>query len=317
MTIACSCEDLTLGNLGLPNCTEINKVAKRLFIMPAYANDGTRNGITLSDTLDAAYIADKVNQYLAAGTRNPLDQRWYPSPLIENVEDLRDDPTYFEYGSGKKSLTREGVRHFKAMIDRPAFEMLQKVNKNACTQLAVFIIDADGNAIGNGGIDSDFLYGILIDMETWHGRLIKPTDDAPQMIELMFDFHRLEKDEDLKMLLASDFANVDLLTTRASYDVYGVISNETTTSLDIQLTTSYGSAKSAIAVPGLVAGDFELYNKTDSASVAVASAVESSTVPGLYTLTFAAQTSADELQVLIKKGGLDGTAVEALTATIP
>ncbi len=321
MSVTCACNDLTLGNMGTPNCNEVAKVTKRLIIMPAFKADGTRNGITLATTLNAAYFADKVNQYKADATRNPLAERWYPSPLLEAVADVRDDTIYQEFPSGKKSKTREGVRHFEGFIVQDAaFELLGKIKRDGCTELAAFLIDSDGSIIGVGNVPgglSTALYGIRIDKDSFDSMLVKSTDDSVQQIKIMFDWHRLEKDEDLKKIKASDLVSTDMLSIAGSYDVYGTLGAASTTTLAISLYTSYGSAKSPIVVTGLVAADVKLFNRTDSLAVTVVSLVESSTVPGDYVVTFAAQTSTDTMQWLIKKAGLDGTAVEALIPAIP
>lgn len=326
MSEDCVCGDYTLGNTGSPGCVDLAGVTKKLFLMPALNASSVRNGIVYATTLNAAYFADKINQYVTAGTRNPLAERWYPTPIFQMVTDERGDPVYEEMPSGAKQLTSDGVRSFKGIVWGKAgsFEHLQKWKRYGCSDIAALIVDKKNQIIGNRGHLSTQLSGILIDKDSFYCKLIKGTDTTKQKIEISFDWHELEKDEDLGMIKPSDYSGVDILSLKPSYDVYGTLGTITTTSIIVSVYTSFGSAKDPEVVTGLVAADFKLFNVTDSAAVTVSTATESALTEGTYTLTFAAQTSADSMQILIKKAGLDGgspsavsPSIEALRATIP
>ncbi|WP_196302365.1 hypothetical protein, partial [Streptococcus pneumoniae] len=74
------------------------------------------------------------------------------------------------------------------------------------------------------------------------------------------------------------------------------------------------AANNKNVLSGLVAGDFALYNVTDSAAVTVGSVAESP--DGTYLITFAAQTANDVLRITPTKAGYDFSAVVALTTVL-
>lgn len=316
MAEACPCRTLTLGNMGIPNCTPIALVAKTLILVPYYKADGTVNSITLSDTLDADYFNDRINQYDTSDVRVNLQSRWYITPPLQNVDEPKADTIYEEFDSGEKAKVRDGVRSFTGLIVKgAAYPMLKKVKKFQCSVIGAFVIDAKGNLIGNGS-ESGKLRPIAINKETFNPQYVKPTASTVAKINLMFDWGTLEFDDDLAMITTDDM-EVNPLDLLGSIDVYATISGISTTGFTALLKTSYGSAKNPLTVKGLVAGDFTIHNVTDNLPVVIVSCTESTTVPGTYAFTFAAQTSADVLRLTIIKNGLDGTEVEATTITIP
>ena len=48
------------------------KVARQQFFVPYKADDGTRNAITVGDTIDDTYISDRIND-------TDKSKRWYPT----------------------------------------------------------------------------------------------------------------------------------------------------------------------------------------------------------------------------------------------
>jgi len=69
----------------------------------------------------------------------------------------------------------------------------------------------------------------------------------------------------------------------------------TTTGFSAKLTLDYGNAKTKLPISGLVAGDFVLYNVTDSAAVTISTCTESP--DGTYAFTFTGQTNTDILRL--------------------
>ena len=88
-----------------------------------------------------------------------------------------------------------------------------------------------------------------------------------------------------------------------------------TTTWEVDLFTDYGTALNRILVEGLIAGDFAIQNLTDALPVTVLTAPEAPA--GKYILTFAAQDSADVLELTVTKAGFDFIRVKLNTVIVP
>lgn len=319
MTVACSCNDSTLGNMGMPGCAPIHRIARRLIFLPYFKADGTVNKIDLTATLDDDFFTDHFQEYDSADALVTSDQRWYLTPDLENVENLRAETVFQESNAGRKFKVREGTRTFTGFImDNLGGvpEMLAKVRRFRCAKIGVYIVDANGNIRGNGGTDGE-LRPFAVDKTSFDPQYIEQTDSEAPMVRITFDFGRLEDDADMKMIVASaDFPGIDLLSYPGLLDMYGKTSGAiATTGFTIDIYTSYGSAKTPVPISGLVAADFAAYNVTDASAITIASLTESLTVEGRYTVTYTAQTSADVIRLTPNKKGFDGSAVAALVIT--
>lgn len=321
---SCGCTDFSLGNMGVPACADEIDVIQKIILMPYKNASGVRNGMVYATTWDAAYFSDKISQYKADASRNALADRWYPSPVLELVTNERSDRKYEDFPSGTKKRTSEGVRHFKGVIvEGASFALFEQMQRYGCSEIAALLVDKNNTIVGNKNAVSTQLSGIRIDKDSWNTRLVWADDDKVMKIEVEFDWHRLEKDQDLGFVKQSDYSAVDVLGLTGLYNVYGTLGTITQTTIIVSLYTYFGSSKTAQVISGLVAADIKLYNITDSAAVTVSTLVEDPLVPGKYTITFASQTVADVVQILIKKAGFDGGSanavspqLEALRATI-
>ena len=92
----------------------------------------------------------------------------------------------------------------------------------------------------------------------------------------------------------------------------------------IDLYTDFGTALNRIPVEGLVSADFissnssssgKIYDITDNSDLTI-TVVESSTIPGRYTLSYTGAVSSEELQVLGNKDGFDFTPMLNVQATV-
>ena len=77
MAEICSCETV-MGNTGLPSCYKALTLATGIFMTPTYGNDGTKNVIDTTDTIDDAYI-------LAAINNADQSKRWFPLQKLNAV----------------------------------------------------------------------------------------------------------------------------------------------------------------------------------------------------------------------------------------
>lgn len=309
MATICNC-NTGLGNTGLPNCTSIADVTKRIILVPITANDGTINEYQISSTtFNSAFFTARVNDADAS-------KRWYPLPDIENIEDLRGDPIFETLNNGKNIFIQQGSRTFSGVIIKQGSQYLKKLEAATCVKFGAFVIDKSGNLIGNGYSKAGYLRPIKIDNNTWVPRLLKTTDTEIGKIQLTFEWDINEQDSNIGMVSANDIL-IDLFDLVGLIDVYAdAATSITTTGFTINLYNYFGTLKDKGEIQGLVAADFDLYNETDNAAVTISTATEVSS--GTYAFTFAAQTSADVLKLSVDKNGYDSTVgLETVSITIP
>ena len=294
-----------MPNTGAPSTQRVIAQAKKLVFVPLIGSNGARNKIAAADTLNAAYINGKLNNV------NPAD-RWYPMGPFTNVSDLREDPTYEDFDDGSRALVREGRRTFTGSLIGSYSRYLAKVNAIACQRAGFFAIDDCGNLVGRLGADGD-LYPVEIQTQNLYGKLEKKTDTTSGKVMVTFDISMLEKDSDLRTVLASEVVGISLLDIEGLRDVTAVASNPATTSVDVSLSLLFDEprASQAVAVTGWEDTDFAVYNLTTAAAVTVTGATEAP--DGTYELTFTAQTSADVLRIRSAKNGF----WFEITATVP
>ena len=88
------------------------------------------------------------------------------------------------------------------------------------------------------------------------------------------------------------------------------------TSMVVKLFAVGGSVATPVAIQGLLAANFALYNVTTSAAVVVLTAVESTVTPGTYTLTYASQTISNVIRLTPTYTKYDFTDVIATTSVV-
>lgn len=307
--MACKC-DVGLGNTGTPTCQPIATVAKKLVVVPTYDSTGAKNSITLTDTLDEAYLTAKIN------AANSAD-RWFPLPLMENVTQERAETITEVSGSGKIARIREGVRSFSGEMWKQSPTFLGKLKEAQCVDISVFVIDADGNVLGSCPSADGKLYPIAVDKDSWDVQMASATDSTVQKVVLSFQWSDNERDEYVSMITEDDYS-FDILNAKGLLDVTSEYSAISTTSFTATLSTAYGSKANPVKVKGLVLGDFALAELTPTpGAVTITSVTESA--DGVYVVDFSGdpQTSADVLELTITKDGFDFTAVKANTILIP
>jgi len=296
--MACNCS-LTLQNTGVPGCKTIFSVSKKLILVPLYGDDGSENKIDLiNDVLDASYFTGKVNE-------TDGSKRWYPLPLIDNVEDVKADPVTQSTNAGRNIIVEDGARTFSGVLLKQSNVLIGKINSFKCKKFGVYIIDKDGNLIGN--VDGDFLAPIPVDEDTLNVALGKTTDTTVQEIQISFEFSLTAKDEDLSMIAASEMAGASLLLLNGLLDINQVISNPAVGGFTSTNTLDYGTALNKINVKGLALADFAVYNNTTPGAVVITSVTESA--DGVYDIVIPAQTALDSLTVTISKVGFEDSAV--------
>jgi hypothetical protein len=292
--MSCNC-NISLSNTGVSSCKSIMSVAKKLILVPIYSDAGDRNAIDLvNDIIDSVYFSNKVNEADSS-------KRWYPLPLIDNVEDTKADPIVEGLNSGQNIIVQDGTRTFTGVLVKQSTEFLKKLQIFKCSNIGVYVIDKEGQLIGTISDDGTKLYPTLIDANTLDIRLMKSTDSTVQKLMVSFEFDQTENDAELS-LLSRDEVGTNLLLLDGLIDVNLTTSNITQTGVTVTAILDYGTAKNKLKQKGLTSTDFTIYNVTDSAPVVVASSTETS--DGIYDITFVSQSVNDNLTVTASKTGL-------------
>ena len=301
----CSC-DILLGNAGVPGCVASHGVARKLIRTPLIATDGTQNKIDLSVALDQAAITALINQADAS-------KRWYPTPNFKTVTQEREDSITESFDDGSQAFVRDGVKTFNGFITKPASPQLVGVLKDdRCTNFGVYIVDDAGNLIGRD-LGDGYLYPIPVDNGSYNPTYIEPTDTTVAKVNLTFNFSTLFQDENIGFI-AADAIGASLLSENGLLDVvFSNASASSTTEASVEIAYIYGPSNSKLAVTGLLPAEIVLYNTTTDSSVVTATAPEGP--DGTYSITFAAQTSADILKISISKDGIDPD--DGVNVTIP
>lgn len=267
----CKC-DIGLSNTGLPNCVPIAGVTKKIIMVNYYDNDGNINEVDCADAFDEAYFLAKVND---ADT----SKRWFPLPEIKNVDDVKADSTFESFNDGSNLFVQEGSRTFTGVMPKQSPQFLGQLKTARCVKIGVYIIDESGNLIGNGKVDGK-LYPILVDNNTWNPVLMKGTDTTLQKISLSYEYSRLERDEDLRMITSDSFT-YDILGLQGIKDVNFVGMAVTLPSqVDFTAETIYGSQCAKVKVQGLDLADFSA--TVDGTPETIVSVTEATA--GVYTL---------------------------------
>lgn len=307
MSEICSCTS-QYKNSGQPSCVgALIQAARKIILVPRYANDGTANKITVPATLNQAYFDALINNA-------DRSLRWYPLPKFVNVEMAKGESTYEEFSDKTKKLVAEGVRTFKGLLPAIQPQYLSVLKSGNCTDMAAYIIDKAGKLVGYSNGEKNVLYPFPLNANTMNAVYMWATDTTGSNIELSFEFDVDMKDEYIAQIGLSDITSVNLLNLEGLYNAKKSQTSTGQTSMVFKLYTEYGTVAAPIAIEGLVAGDFALYNVTDSAAVTVSTCTESPA--GTYTLTYAIQTIADVIRITPSTTGIDFTDVIAATATV-
>lgn len=299
--MSCLC-DYSLSNTGTPSKQGLAAVTKKLIFVRLVTDAGVRNAVDNTDVIDAAYVTALIQN------ADP-SARWYPTPEVKNIEDVRAESVFESFGDGTNAKVRDGARSFTGVMINMGPVFLSKLQGFACERMGVYFVDACGKLVGSVSSDGTKLYPVAIADGSFDATLMKATDAAVNKVMVKFDISQLERDENLR--IAETDEDVDLLNVSGMLDVIGTEITSGQTSMSFSLALQYGPFANPIKVQGFLAGDFTLYNETDDASVAVVSATESPA--GTYTLTYASQTVADVITV---SGQQDALLITPFSVTV-
>lgn len=302
-----NCCNITLSNTGSPSVKCIESEAKKLLFIPRFTNAGVRTNIDLTDVLNEQYFIDWVKDA-------DKSARIYPTPVLENVEDVRAEPIRQEFDSGYNPIVRKGTRSFTGHIINQGAAYLKKLQALACGTVDVYIVTKDSQLLGNGN-DVGFLKPFMIAESTLNFELVKRTPSEVAMIQVTFDFDEREKDGDIAFIPKSQLGGYDLLDLNGLLDVYAAAAtNISTTGFRQKFFTQFGSVIGGTPIQGLAIADFALAEITPTpGAITITTLTEVN--KGEYAFTFATQTSADVLQATVTATGFETGNIP--TVTIP
>ena len=284
-----SCTTLKNHNTGVPLCDNLAKEARRLILVPKYDDSGTLNEFANEAAVTKAVLQAKFGAV-------DVNDRFFPLPEMENVEDVRAEPNFHEWNSGNKVEMRKGSRHFKAIIPMEHFLLIQKIEAFKGTEFGIFAIDEDNNFIYNK--DSETLtkvQPIMVDGKSLSVYAQKQGSE-PNGVIVEFDFARSTDDAMLAYIpeslsthdfdgLSTDdvYALTDLTTKRCTF-------TGSTTTGTLTVVSDYGNP-----ITGLASADLEFTDTSDDSAVTITSVTEGA--DGVYAIVFATSEASNEIRV--------------------
>lgn len=309
MSNDCICS-ASLQDLGVSQCNDLTKILARLIIVPELDRAGDKNLFATEDLVTKSALQAKFDSAY-------IEDRFFPLPKMENVENLRADPKYWTANNDRKIKVSDGVRTITMFItqeDGASHILLGKLQALSCLKNGFYGVDKNENFI----YLTDSLTGLKIQpilFEAFDAQMVEGTDSDPLLIKVTFDYRTNVKDKHLRYLSAEsrDFEGLDTNDVYSLLDVYSAYSNIIVTGFTVTLTEKNTGGN--LAIKGLLVGDFTLYNNSTSAPVVVTSATESA--DGVYDLEFALQVVGNILCLTPSKAKYDFSAVVSNLITIP
>ena len=287
-TTFCGCDGV-IRNTGVPNSQLKIQDGTSIIFVPLVADDGTENKIVRSDTMNQAYFQAKVYD------PDP-SKRWYPMGSFTNVTNERAESSFETFSDNSRARTVRGLRTFTGWLLGYNPVYASTIESLRCTALGAYLVDDCGQVTGvfceNAVAANDALLPIPLNESSIDSLVILQSDAAAGKVQLQFDFSQLFKDENLRMLTATEAGDANLLSLTKLQPVQTAISGESTTGFVAAVSLDYDSW-TAVPIEGMVLADFYLYNETTAAAITVTSVTEAPA--GTYTFVTPAQTSADVL----------------------
>lgn len=286
----CRCSS-TLGGTGVPNKQRVVSSGVGLIAVPLKADDGTLNQILAGDVIDQTYVDAKINE-------EDESKRWYPVGRIDfrNQEDTRADPITETFSDGGSTITQQGVRTYLGWLVDYAPTYIEQLNGLKCRDFGLFTISECFDLTGSLSKSGAALNPIKVNKSSWEPRYVKATPTVSAKIQLAFEFSQLEKDEYLRVINGEE-VTADLQSLEGLLPLAATISGESATGFvaDLRVDFDIFLDASKEVVPGWVATDFALLNKTTNSSVAITSVTEAP--EGTYTFVIPSQSSSDVLRL--------------------
>lgn len=295
MAQICSC-DGQIQNLGKPSCLEGLDAALYPIFFSTLKQDGSKNCVDASGTLNQATFDGLFKSEIAAN-------RWLPLTGIKNYAAEPADATTDEFEDGTFELLEDGAVSVTFIVPcADPYKLKAKIDALRCLSMSFMLVDRSGNLIGEAaGTD---LCGRKIQDKSISTKVLPKNDSQTNKLEVSFVIDKVSNDRKVDFIEAGDIAGYDLTTVLGLLDVNTAsLTANSTTNATWVATLDWGGLSSRTPAGGLTATEIEVYNETTSSAVPV-TVIESPI--GTYDLTFAAQTVTDVIHVR----GLGGQTIQ-------
>lgn len=217
------------------------------------------------------------------------------------VTDEREDPVT-ETIDTTDLIIRDGKRIISFSVVGVPSKIIAYINSLRCQNIGFYGVSAANQLLGrNKETIADALHPIPVEKGTIYAKEMPKTTDTFQKVMISFQVAE-NYDDSQNAFIPSDKVAADLLDTPAMIQANAVTSGTATTTattqeiqLNFALSGQVGETEPLENFGGVTA-NIEIYNENTFASVTPSGFAESSTTPGLYTVTFPAQTTADVLR---------------------
>jgi len=310
--MACKC-NVGLSELGIPSCRVLMGYVKSLIFADREAGI---NATAINGDRDV-YVA-LYNHY------NNIPQTLISAnylKLLQGVIDLAatvDDPVTETFSDNTAIFIREGRTTVEFKLVATPFELSQYLRELRCRRdLGVYLVDNDGRVWGvQYALTS--LRPIPIDSATLSIKAEYPTATTSQKVMVKFQFLDTFKDHDLRGVGMAPEIHTMQVPIQTHLQLKGVISGGGSglDGVDVRLYAIYGTGASLYTpVTGYdVVAKWEVFD--NGTPVAIGSATESASDPGLYTITFPTIASGHAVDIIFK-GDLPIWTQSKVTLTAP
>jgi len=299
----CACKS-SLRDTGKPGCQLVTDVAKKLIMVPIKDSDGNFNEIDLETDIVNGELPDAFIQ----GKLNEADDfaRWYPTPdVFENLTGVVEASITETFDSGRVQKVQPGVETFVGILLGLERNYVGRLAPAACVDFGVFVVTATGDLEGSLDATGTKLRPTRVDKGSWDPIWVPATDTTSAKIQLTFNFSKIERDENRRMITSQNIGT-DLLTVEGLIDIEATVTPIDVASFTLETKSGYGDVTDPERLEGLVFGDLSLSNGT------VSGLVETAT-PGIYTATHDG-AAATNITLTITKAGYD---IEPVTFANP
>lgn len=307
----CDCVN-SLKNTGLPSCAYLLAYAVGAILVPLEDSAGVANKIPSGSVVDNAFMIARFND-------TDPSQRFYPIKDIKNANPGEQaDPTYQTFDDDSKKKVRDGISSGTFIIPDSTPQFLAVMQSFECEQMGIFFYDKAGVIMGLTDNVTGDLLPVPISNGTLNAKGAFATGSTNHIITVTFDWDTTANPANIRGY--SNTVNWSSPTVAGLSDVYANstgATTPTTTTFQANLYYNYGALNTPMSFRGGVTADFKVRNETTAALLTPSSVVESATVPGLYTFTFAAQTSTNVLHPVGTKTGFDFTEIQSYQVVVP
>lgn len=255
-------------NLALSKCNKLPKLIKGMIETPpafSFAPADFATAAAFKTALQALLIEDAQ------------EDRGYLWPFFFTAENQSEETVFQETPLGRR-VVRDGQYRFNFAISENIC-LHKAMFSHRTTQGRVFLIDSDNQILGTLDTDGNFL-GFTISM-IHTGKFAfndgSVVTTSPIYVDLL-DNSELDRDGEI---LSGDIGKVINQVIRLADAELEIVGTPSATTIVVDVFAECDGTE----ITGLAVDDFVLTDDDNGATHAISSAVESTTVPGRYTLT--------------------------------